>query len=63
MLQQTQVRRVVEYYDRFLATFPTVRHPRSARGPRQVRERWDGLGYYRRAENLHRLAKRVMERP
>ncbi|MBS1241079.1 MAG: hypothetical protein H6R40_506 [Gemmatimonadetes bacterium] len=60
MLQQTQVSRVVEYYHRFLADFPTIQSLASAR-PRQVRERWDGLGYYRRAENLHRLARQVVE--
>jgi A/G-specific adenine glycosylase len=60
MLQQTQVSRVVEFYDRFLADFPTIQSLAAAR-PRQVRERWDGLGYYRRAENLHRLARRVIE--
>jgi A/G-specific adenine glycosylase len=60
MLQQTQVSRVVEYYDRFLADFPTIQSLAAAR-PRQVRERWDGLGYYRRAENLHRLARQVIE--
>ena len=60
MLQQTQVSRVVEYYGRFLADFPTIQSLAAAR-PRQVRERWDGLGYYRRAENLHRLARQVIE--
>ena len=60
MLQQTQVSRVVEYYDRFLADFPTIQSLAAAPA-RQVRERWDGLGYYRRAENLHRLARHVVE--
>jgi len=60
MLQQTQVSRVLDYYHRFLETFPTVGTLASAQ-PGRVRERWDGLGYYRRAENLHQLAKRVME--
>jgi len=59
MLQQTQVARVTEYYPRFLAAFPTVAHLAAAR-PGQVREAWDGLGYYRRAANLHRLAREVM---
>src|SRR2546425_1816793 len=58
MLQQTQVSRVLEYYPRFLARFPTVRHLARAR-PRAVREAWDGLGYYARASNLHALAKQV----
>lgn len=61
MLQQTQVRRVLEYYPRFLARFPSVRHLARAR-PRAVREAWDGLGYYARARNLHALARTVVGR-
>lgn len=59
MLQQTQVTRVEEYYPRFLREFPTVKHLARARASR-VREEWDGLGYYRRAANLHRLAQEVV---
>jgi A/G-specific adenine glycosylase len=59
MLQQTQVARVTEYYPRFLARYPTVRHLAVAQ-PAQVREVWEGLGYYRRAANLHRLAQQVV---
>lgn len=59
MLQQTQVTRVLEYYPRFLARFPTVYALARSR-PRAVREAWAGLGYYRRAENLHRLARTVV---
>jgi len=58
MLQQTQVSRVAEYYPRFLERFPDL--GALARAPaRAVREAWDGLGYYARARNLHRLAKEV----
>jgi A/G-specific adenine glycosylase len=59
MLQQTQVRRVTEYYPKFLRRFPTVEALAKAR-PSQVREAWEGLGYYRRAANLHRLARAVV---
>lgn len=59
MLQQTQVSRVVDYYHRFLRRFDTVERLARAR-PRAVREAWEGLGYYRRAENLHRLARTVV---
>ncbi|HJS47442.1 MAG TPA: hypothetical protein VJ773_05590, partial [Gemmatimonadales bacterium] len=59
MLQQTPVGRVVEYYPRFLERFPTL-EALSAAAPRQVREAWDGLGYYRRVANLHRLARQVV---
>ncbi|MFI5245922.1 MAG: A/G-specific adenine glycosylase [Gemmatimonadales bacterium] len=58
MLQQTQVSRVLEYYSRFLERFPTMRHLADAR-PKQVMESWDGLGYYARARNLHKLARHV----
>ena len=59
MLQKTQVARVESYYGRFLGSFPTVEALARAR-PARVREAWDGLGYYRRAANLHRLARDVM---
>lgn len=60
MLQQTQVSRVLEYYPRFLARFPTLA-TLAAAPPRAVREAWDGLGYYRRADNLRRLARTVVD--
>jgi A/G-specific adenine glycosylase len=58
MLQQTQVSRVLSFYDRFLTRFPTLEALAAAR-PKQVRETWEGLGYYARARNLHALAKKV----
>jgi len=58
MLQQTQVSRVLDYWPRFLARFPDPAALARAT-PRQVREAWDGLGYYRRAANLHALARTV----
>lgn len=60
MLQQTQVSRVELFYTQFLARWPTLGHLAKAR-PAQVREQWEGLGYYRRAANLHALAKVVMK--
>lgn len=62
MLQQTQVSRVVDYYDRFLARFPTMDALARA-APRQVRESWEGLGYYARARNLHALSRQVPRLP
>ncbi len=59
MLQQTQVARVEEYWHRFLESFPTIHHLARAH-PDRVRESWDGLGYYRRAVNLHQLAREVV---
>jgi A/G-specific adenine glycosylase len=60
MLQQTQVSRVEAYYHRFLRRYPTVEALAGAE-PGMVREAWAGLGYYRRAANLHRLARAVVE--
>jgi A/G-specific adenine glycosylase len=60
MLQQTQVSRVLAFYQPFLDRYPTVAHLARAR-PAAVREAWDGLGYYRRATNLHALAKVVQK--
>jgi A/G-specific adenine glycosylase len=59
MLQQTQVSRVEGYYGRFLSEFPDLETLARAT-PTRVREQWDGLGYYRRAANLHRLAQEVV---
>ena len=62
MLQQTQVSRVIDYYDRFLNRFPTL-SALAAASPRRVRESWEGLGYYARARNLHALSRSVSELP
>ncbi|MEO8295389.1 MAG: A/G-specific adenine glycosylase [Gemmatimonadota bacterium] len=59
MLQQTQVSRVQQYYQSFLDQYPTIHHLASAQ-PAAVRESWQGLGYYRRAANLHKLAQTVV---
>jgi A/G-specific adenine glycosylase len=59
MLQQTQVSRVKSYYHRFLQRYPSI-ESLAAAPPWSVRESWEGLGYYRRAVNLHRLAQEVV---
>ena len=59
MLQQTPVSRVDLYYRRFLERYPTIESLASAPAG-MVRESRDGLGYYRRAVNLHRLAQEVV---
>ena len=58
MLQQTQVSRVLEFYRRFLERFPDLHALAKAR-PQRVLDAWEGLGYYARARNLHKLAKHV----
>jgi len=61
MLQQTQVKTVLPYYERFLSAFPNVQA--LARAPlARVLRFWSGLGYYRRAENLSAAARRIVRR-
>lgn len=59
MLQQTQVATVIPYYERFLAAFPTVRALAEA-DEHQVLRLWEGLGYYRRARQLHKAARVIV---
>lgn len=61
MLQQTQVDRVWPFYQRFLKRFPTFQKLARARRAEVLRY-WSGLGYNRRAINLHRLAQEVSEK-
>ena len=60
MLQQTQVDRVIPYYVRWLERFPTVESLAEA-PTADVITAWSGLGYNRRAVNLQRTAKAVVE--
>ncbi len=60
MLQQTQVERVVPHFARFTAAFPTPAACAAA-GPAEVVRLWSGLGYNRRALNLHRAATVVVD--
>jgi A/G-specific adenine glycosylase len=61
MLQQTQAQRVVEHYRRFVAAFGSPATCAAAGAPAVVRA-WEGLGYNRRALNLHRAAVALVER-
>lgn len=59
MLQQTQVERVKDYFERWLARFPTVEV--LAEAPLDdVLKLWEGLGYYARARNIHRAARQIV---
>ncbi len=58
MLQQTQVATVIPYYQRFMASFPTVVDLANAPED-EVLQHWAGLGYYARARNLHHAAQQV----
>lgn len=59
MAQQTRLATVRRYYRRFLERFPTVHHLASAPLD-DVLKMWEGLGYYRRARDLHRAARLVV---
>ena len=59
MLQQTQVSTVINYYQPFITRFPSIQH--LAEAPEDaVLHLWSGLGYYRRAKNLHKTAQQVV---
>jgi A/G-specific adenine glycosylase len=60
MLQQTQVDRVArDYYSQFLTKFPSFASIASA-SEEDIVAQWEGLGYYNRARNLHKLAQEIM---
>jgi A/G-specific adenine glycosylase len=59
MLQQTQVATVLPYYLKFIERFPTVEALAQA-SIDDVLRHWQGMGYYRRANNLHRAARQVV---
>ena len=61
MLQQTQVRTVIAYFERFVEALPTLGALADAPLDR-VLALWSGLGYYSRARNLHRAARICLER-
>lgn len=60
MLQQTTVKAVAPYYERFLTRWPTARDLAAA-NLNDVLKLWAGLGYYARARNLHACARAVAE--
>jgi A/G-specific adenine glycosylase len=59
MLQQTQVATVVPYFARFMAAFPTIARLAAAE-EQEVLRLWEGLGYYRRARQLHAAARQIV---
>ena len=59
LLQQTRVEQAISYYQRFLQRFPTLEVLARAQ-EEEVLKAWQGCGYYARARNLHKLAKRVV---
>lgn len=61
MLQQTQVKTVLSYYQRWFTPFPDV-HTLAAADLQTVLKAWQGLGYYARGRNLHRAAQQIVTR-
>jgi A/G-specific adenine glycosylase len=61
MLQQTQVRTVLDYYQRFLERYPTLQ-ALAAAPLDDVLKSWEGLGYYARCRNLHKAAQTIVEK-
>lgn len=62
MLQQTQVKTVLPYFARWMAELPDFAALAAAPEER-VLKLWEGLGYYSRARNLHRLARAIAAQP
>lgn len=60
ILQQTQIKQGLPYYDAFATKYPTVFHLADA-DESEVLKLWQGLGYYSRARNLHFTAKHIVE--
>ena len=61
MLQQTQVKIVIPYFKNFVKKIPDL-ITLSATNNRRVLKLWEGLGYYRRARNLHKTAKILIKK-
>jgi len=61
MLQQTQVKTVIPYFKNFVKKIPNL-ITLSATNNRRVLKLWEGLGYYRRARNLHKTAKILIKK-
>jgi len=61
MLQQTQASRVIDFYERWMERFPTVKALATA-SIEEVLKCWEGLGYYSRARLLHSASREIMQR-
>ena len=56
MLQQTQVKTVIPYFNKFVKNIPNLK-AMSLSKEKKILKLWEGLGYYRRAKNLHKTSK------
>jgi len=61
MLQQTQVKTVVPYWERWMRKLPTLQAVACA-GPDNIHKLWEGLGYYTRVRNLQKAARQIVEK-
>ena len=61
MLQQTQVKTVIPYFKNFVKKLPNLK-ALSTSNEKKILKLWEGLGYYRRAKNLHKTAKILIRR-
>lgn len=61
MLQQTQVKTVVPYWERWMRALPDIRALARAK-PERLHKLWEGLGYYTRVRNMHQAAQLILER-
>tara|TARA_A100000164_G_scaffold362069_1_gene377583 strand:+ start:239 stop:1240 length:1002 start_codon:yes stop_codon:yes gene_type:complete len=60
MLQQTQVKTVIPYFDKFTKKYKTLRDL-SKSNDKEILKMWEGLGYYRRARNLLKCSKQLVK--
>ena len=60
MLQQTQVKTALPYFERFMEKYPTLKDL-SKSDLDDILKIWTGLGYYRRAEYIHKTSKIIKE--
>ncbi len=60
MLQQTQVKTVIPYWERWMRELPSIQSLAEAHSE-QIHKLWEGLGYYTRVRNMHKAAKVIGE--
>tara|TARA_B110000438_G_scaffold155215_1_gene148986 strand:- start:527 stop:1369 length:843 start_codon:yes stop_codon:yes gene_type:complete len=61
MLQQTQVKTVIPYFNNFVEKIPNLKALSKSK-KKKVLKLWEGLGYYRRAKNLHKTSKILIKK-
>ncbi len=61
MLQQTQVKTVIPYFIKFVSKIPNL-EVLSTSNEKKILKLWEGLGYYRRAKNLHKTSKILIKK-